>query len=43
MVANLTQTLSLLITANHILDYYSVFTGYGHITVRNPLNNATFS
>ncbi|KAI4253645.1 MAG: hypothetical protein L6R42_007507 [Xanthoria sp. 1 TBL-2021] len=42
MVANLTQTLSLLITANHILDYYSVFTGYGHISVRNPLNNATF-
>ena len=42
MVANLTQTLSLLITANHILDYYSVVTGYGHVSVRNPLNNATF-
>ncbi|KAL8695634.1 MAG: hypothetical protein Q9224_003278 [Gallowayella concinna] len=42
MVANLTQTLSLLITANHILDYYSVFTGYGQISVRNPTNNATF-
>ncbi|KAI4226831.1 MAG: hypothetical protein L6R36_002876 [Xanthoria steineri] len=42
MVANLTQTLSLLITANHILDYYSVVTGYGHISVRNPLNNSTF-
>ncbi|KAL8851430.1 MAG: hypothetical protein Q9221_003701 [Calogaya cf. arnoldii] len=42
MVANLTQTLSLLITANHILDYYSVVTGYGHISVRHPLNNATF-
>lgn len=36
------QTLSLLITANHILDYYSVVTGYGHISVRNPLNNSTF-
>lgn len=42
MVANLTQTLSLLITANHILDYDSVVTGYGHISVRNPLNNSTF-
>ncbi|KAL8672997.1 MAG: hypothetical protein Q9168_002558 [Polycauliona sp. 1 TL-2023] len=42
MLANLTQTLSLLITANHILDYYSVVDGYGHISVRNPLNNATF-
>ncbi|KAL8680978.1 MAG: hypothetical protein Q9186_002878 [Xanthomendoza sp. 1 TL-2023] len=42
MVANLTQTLSLLITANHILDYYSVVTGYGHVSVRNPTNNATF-
>ncbi|KAL8950588.1 MAG: hypothetical protein Q9222_003397 [Ikaeria aurantiellina] len=42
MVANLTATLSLLITANHILDYYSVLTGYGHVSVRNPLNNATF-
>lgn len=42
MVANLTQTLSLLITANHILDYYSIVTGFGHVSVRNPLNNATF-
>ena len=42
MVANLTQPLSLLITANHILDYYSVLTGFGHVSVRNPLNNATF-
>ena len=42
MLANLTQTLSLLITANHILDYYSIVTGYGHISVRHPLNNATF-
>ncbi|KAL8797000.1 MAG: hypothetical protein Q9195_000771 [Heterodermia aff. obscurata] len=42
MVANLTQTLSLLITANHILDYYQVVTGFGHVSVRNPLNNATF-
>ncbi|KAL8993141.1 MAG: hypothetical protein Q9169_006573 [Polycauliona sp. 2 TL-2023] len=36
------KTLSLLITANHILDYYNVVTGYGHISARNPLNNATF-
>ena len=42
MVANLTQTLSLLITANHIPDYNQVLTGFGHISVRNPLNNATF-
>ncbi|KAI4279139.1 MAG: hypothetical protein LQ337_000480 [Flavoplaca oasis] len=42
MLANLTQTLSLLITANHILDYYSIVTGYGHISVRHPSNNATF-
>lgn len=42
MVANLTQTLSLLITANHILDYYQILTGFGHVSVRNPLNNASF-
>ncbi|KAL8826625.1 MAG: hypothetical protein Q9191_003689 [Dirinaria sp. TL-2023a] len=42
MVANLTQTLSLLITANHILDYYQILTGFGHVSVRNPVNNATF-
>ena len=42
MLANLTQTLSLLITANHILDYYAIVTGYGHISVRHPTNNATF-
>ena len=42
MVANLTQTLSLLITANHILDYYQILTGFGHVSVRNPLNNGTF-
>lgn len=42
MLANLTQTLSLLITANHILDYYQILTGFGHVSVRNPLNNATF-
>ena len=42
MVANITQTLSLLITANHILDYYQILTGFGHVSVRNPLNNSTF-
>lgn len=43
MVAvNLTQLLSTLITANHILDYHQVVDGLGHISVRNPNNNATF-
>lgn len=43
MVAvNLTEILSTLITANHILDYNKVVDGLGHISVRNPNNNATF-
>ena len=42
MVANLTQVLSLLITANHIADYYEIVTAYGHVSVRNPLNSSTF-
>lgn len=43
MVAvNLTQFLSTLVTANHILDCNQVVDGLGHISVRNPNNNATF-
>ncbi|KAL9137426.1 MAG: hypothetical protein Q9175_001350 [Cornicularia normoerica] len=43
MVAvNLTEILFTLITANHILDYNKVVDGLGHISVRNPNNNATF-
>lgn len=42
MVANLTATLCLFITANHPLDYYAVVTGFGHVYFRNPLNNGTF-
>ncbi|KAF2476842.1 uncharacterized protein BDR25DRAFT_370642 [Lindgomyces ingoldianus] len=41
-MVNLTTTLSTLITANHILHYHSVVDAMGHISVRNPANNATF-
>lgn len=41
-MVNLTATLSTLITANHILHYHSVLDAMGHISVRNPANNATF-
>ncbi|KAF7846296.1 hypothetical protein BT93_L4656 [Corymbia citriodora subsp. variegata] len=34
--------LSTLVTANHILHYQSVVDAYGHISVRNPSNPATF-
>lgn len=33
---------STLITANHILHYQNVLDAYGHISVRNPQNPATF-
>lgn len=42
MSSNLTQLWCTLVTANHILDYFSLVTGYGHISVRNPLTNTTF-
>jgi len=41
-MVNLTHTLSTLITANHILDYQGICDAFGHISVRNPLNNNTF-
>jgi len=41
-MVNLTYTLSTLITANHILDYHGICDAFGHISVRNPLNNNTF-
>ena len=41
-MVNLTATLSSLIAANHILDYLNVLDPFGHISVRNPNNNATF-
>ncbi|THY42780.1 arad-like aldolase/epimerase [Aureobasidium pullulans] len=30
------------VTANHVLDYFSLVTGYGHFSARNPLTNTTF-
>jgi len=33
---------STLITANHILHHHAVLDAYGHISVRNPQNSATF-
>ena len=42
MSTNLASLLCTLLTANHILDYFSLVTGYGHISVRNPLTNNTF-
>jgi len=33
---------SQLITANHILHHHAVLDAYGHISVRNPQNSATF-
>ncbi|KAF2183075.1 arad-like aldolase/epimerase [Zopfia rhizophila CBS 207.26] len=41
-MVNITSTLSTLITANHILHYHDVLDGMGHVSVRNPNNNATF-
>jgi ribulose-5-phosphate 4-epimerase/fuculose-1-phosphate aldolase len=38
----LNLTLSALITSNHILHHASLFDAFGHISARNPLNNATF-
>jgi len=37
----LNHTLSALITANHILHYNHLVDAFGHISVRNPLNNNT--
>jgi ribulose-5-phosphate 4-epimerase/fuculose-1-phosphate aldolase len=41
-MVNLTATLSTLITANHVLHYHNVLDAMGHVSVRNPNNNATF-
>jgi len=38
----LNATMALFITANYILDYYSLTDGFGHISVRNPGNRSTF-
>jgi ribulose-5-phosphate 4-epimerase/fuculose-1-phosphate aldolase len=42
MASSLDQLWCTLITANHILDYFSLVTGYGHMSARNPLTNSTF-
>jgi ribulose-5-phosphate 4-epimerase/fuculose-1-phosphate aldolase len=42
MSSRLDQLWCTLVTANHILDYFSLVTGYGHISARNPLTNTTF-
>jgi ribulose-5-phosphate 4-epimerase/fuculose-1-phosphate aldolase len=39
---NLTQVLGTFITALHILHFNGVLDAYGHLSVRNPNNNATF-
>ncbi|KAF4546092.1 Arad-like aldolase epimerase [Lasiodiplodia theobromae] len=39
---SLTETLRLLITANHILHYHEIVDGFGHISVRNPHDPSTF-
>lgn len=36
------ELFSSLITANHILHHHAVLDAYGHISVRNPQNPATF-
>jgi ribulose-5-phosphate 4-epimerase/fuculose-1-phosphate aldolase len=36
------ELFSALITANHILHHQKVLDAYGHISVRNPQNSATF-
>jgi ribulose-5-phosphate 4-epimerase/fuculose-1-phosphate aldolase len=41
MASSLDQLWCTLIAANHILDYFSLVTGYGHISARNPLTNPT--
>ncbi|CAD0108147.1 unnamed protein product [Aureobasidium uvarum] len=41
-MSGLGQLWCTLVTANHILDYFSLVTGYGHISARNPLINTTF-
>lgn len=41
-LANLTQLLSSLITANHVLHYHGILDAYGHISVRNPNNASNF-
>jgi hypothetical protein len=42
MSSSLNQLWCTLVTANHIRDYFSLVTGYGHISARNPLTNTTF-
>ncbi|KAB2570194.1 Decarboxylase tropJ [Lasiodiplodia theobromae] len=39
---SLTETLRLLITANHILHYHDIVDGFGHVSVRNPHDPSTF-
>jgi ribulose-5-phosphate 4-epimerase/fuculose-1-phosphate aldolase len=41
-MVNITETISMLITANHILHYHEVLDAFGHVSVRNPNNNSTF-
>lgn len=40
-MVNITDVLSTLITAAHILDYQSVLDAYGHVSVRNPNDDST--
>lgn len=42
MTVNITNILSTLITANHILAYHSVLDAFGHVSARNPANSSTF-
>jgi ribulose-5-phosphate 4-epimerase/fuculose-1-phosphate aldolase len=41
-MVNITQTLSTLITASHILHHHAILDAMGHISVRNPATNTTF-
>ncbi|KAF1950774.1 arad-like aldolase/epimerase [Byssothecium circinans] len=41
-LANITQLLSTLIAANHVLHYHGILDAYGHLSVRNPNNASTF-
>lgn len=40
--ANISQLLATYIDALHILSHHEVLDGYGHLSVRNPENPATF-
>ena len=41
-MVDIKSVLSKLITASHILHYHEICDAYGHISVRNPTNAATF-